>query len=141
MAGCNTVGYVHAGITVAEIAAGLAVSAYEDSVEAYEDSSQPETPMQGQAEARVEPVAFTAMPATLTSIDEIYKVIKVAKVREIPDGSSRHLLVLKKDSRIRVTGKVMGRQKFSWYAVERDGTHLGYVWADALRPDGPARDQ
>ena len=86
----------------------------------------------------VAPEVSKSKPVRLTDIHETYTAQKNANVREAPDISAPAVAMLQKGANLQVIGQVEGE---NWYAVERDGEHFGYVWADLLTPFVMVRDQ
>ncbi len=67
----------------------------------------------------------------LEPIEEEYRAVKVASVRAKPNVSAKRVSFLQAGTSIYVSGKVRGE---NWLAVDREGAHLGYVYAPLLRP-------
>jgi hypothetical protein len=73
----------------------------------------------------------TAPPADLTldPLETEMTALKNANVRTWPTVKSKKVTTLRQGTRVQVPGKVQGEP---WYAVERDGKQIGYVYAPLL---------
>jgi hypothetical protein len=73
----------------------------------------------------------TAPPAiVLEPIEGTFVALRNANVRKTPNVSAAKVATLTKGSEIYVPGKVAGK---NWFAVDRDGKRLGYVFKNLLQ--------
>src|SRR5262245_32748568 len=67
---------------------------------------------------------FSAVIATLQPIDDVFVVVRPAKVRAAPNVAAKVIAVLAVNDRVDVMGRLPGQD---WFLVARDGNPLGFV--------------